>query len=81
LAKLTRKLDAAWSRAKSSDTNPLQRYERRRKWTALFLWAVGILVALPTIFLLNDAFTIGTPVIVALVALAVLTLAGEKAEN
>jgi hypothetical protein len=39
------------------------------------------LVALPAILPLNDAFTIGTPVIVALVALAVLTLAGEKAEN
>jgi hypothetical protein len=44
---------------------------------------VGILVALPVaIFPLNDAFTIVTPVIVMLVALAVhLMLASEKAEN
>ena len=63
--------------------NPLQRYERRRKSIALFLSAVGILVALPVAkFPLNDAFTIVTPVIVMLVALAVhLMLASEKAEN
>jgi hypothetical protein len=63
--------------------NPLQRYERRRKWIALFLWAVGILVALPVaIFPLTDAFTIVTPVIVVLVALAAhLMPASDKAEN
>jgi hypothetical protein len=63
--------------------NPLQRYERHRKSIALFLWAVGILVAFPVaIFPLNDAFTIVPPVIVMLVALAVhLMLASDKAET
>jgi hypothetical protein len=63
--------------------NPLQRYERRRKSIALFLWAVGILVALSVaIFPLKDAFTIVPPVIVVLVALAVhLMLPIDKAEN
>lgn len=94
LAKLTRKLDAAWRRdayplaSRHSDAgrqavNPLQRYERRRKWTALFLWAVGILVALlVAIVPRKDAFTIVTPVLVVLIALTVhLTLASDKAEN
>jgi hypothetical protein len=63
--------------------NPLQRYERRRKWIARFLWAVGILLALLVVLFPGyDAFTIGTPVIVVLVALAVhLMLASDKAEN
>jgi len=63
--------------------NPLQRYERRRKWIARFLWAVAILLALLVVLFPGyDAFTIGTPVIVVLVALAVhLMLASDKAEN
>jgi hypothetical protein len=63
--------------------NPLQRYERRRKSIALFLWAVGILLALlVAIFPGSDALTVGAPVIVVLVALAVhLMLVSDKAEN
>jgi predicted nucleic acid-binding Zn ribbon protein len=63
--------------------NSLQRYERGRKRIALFLWGVGILLALLlVIFPGSDAFTILTPVIVVLVALAVhLMLASDKAEN
>jgi hypothetical protein len=63
--------------------NPLQRYERGRKRIALFLWAVGILLALLlAIFPGSDAFTILTPVIVVLVALGVhLMLVSDKAEN
>jgi hypothetical protein len=63
--------------------NPLQRYECGRKRIALFLWAIGILLALLlAIFPESDAFIILTPVIVVLVALAVhLMLASDKAEN
>jgi uncharacterized membrane protein YgaE (UPF0421/DUF939 family) len=63
--------------------NPLQRYERRRKWIARFLWAVGILLALlVAMFPGYDALTIGIPVIVVLVGLAVrVTLASGKAAN
>jgi uncharacterized membrane protein HdeD (DUF308 family) len=63
--------------------NPLQRYERHRKWMTVFLWAVGILLALLVVMFPGyDAFTIGTPVIVVLVALAVhCMLPGGKAAN
>jgi hypothetical protein len=63
--------------------NPLQRYERRRKWIARFLWAAGILLALfLAIFPGHDAFTIGIPVTVVLVGLAVhIMLASGKAAN
>jgi peptidoglycan/LPS O-acetylase OafA/YrhL len=51
--------------------NLLQRYERRRKWTAWFLWAVGISLALLVVLCAEThTFTIGAPVIVVLVALA-----------
>ena len=63
--------------------NLLQRYERRRKWIARSLWAVGILLALLVLMFPGyDALTIGTPVIVVLVGLAVhLMLAGGKDAN
>jgi hypothetical protein len=52
--------------------NPFQRYERHRKWTTWFLWAVGIMLAsLVVIFPGTDTFTIGAPVIIVLVGLAV----------
>jgi|SRR5215469_14357478 len=74
---------ATYARTGRQAVNPLQRYERRRKWTARFLWAAGILLALlVTLFPGYDAFTIGTPVIVVLVGLAVhLMLASGKAAN
>jgi hypothetical protein len=51
--------------------NLLQRYERHRKWTAWLLLAIGILLAfLILIFPKAHTFTIGAPVIVALVGLA-----------
>jgi hypothetical protein len=63
--------------------NPLQRYEHRRKWIARFLWAVGILLALLVLMFPGyDALTIGTPVIVVLVGLAVhFMLASDKDVN
>jgi preprotein translocase subunit Sec61beta len=72
-----------YARTGRQAVNPLQRYERHRKSSARFLWAVGILVALlVAIFPWKDAFTIVTPAIVVLVALAVhLMLASDKAEN
>jgi uncharacterized membrane protein HdeD (DUF308 family) len=52
--------------------NLLQRYERQRKWTTWFLWAVGILLALLlVIFPGTDTLTIGAPMIILLVGLAV----------
>jgi hypothetical protein len=52
--------------------NLLQRYERHRKWTAWFLLAIGILLAfLIVIFPKAHTLTIGAPVIIALVGLAV----------
>jgi peptidoglycan/LPS O-acetylase OafA/YrhL len=51
--------------------NLLQRYERRRRWTTWFLWAVGISLALLIVTCAEThTFTIGAPVIIALVALA-----------
>ena len=72
---------ASYVRTDRQAVNPLQRYERHRKWIALFLWAVGILLALlVAIFPGSDAFTIGTPVIIVLVGSAVhLMLASGKA--
>jgi len=63
--------------------NPLQRYERHRKWITRFPWAVGILLALlVVIFAWTDAFTIVTPIIIVLVGLAVhLLLASGKAAS
>jgi hypothetical protein len=63
--------------------NPLQRYERRRKWTARSLWAAGMLLALlVAMFPGYDALTIGIPVSVVLVGLAVRAmLANGKAAN
>ena len=63
--------------------NPLQRYERRRKWTARSLWAAGILLALlVAMFPGYDALTIGIPVSVVIVGLAVrVMLANGKAAN
>jgi hypothetical protein len=63
--------------------NPLQRYERRRKWTARSLWAAGILLALlVAMFPGYDALTIGIPVSVVLFGLAVrVMLANGKAAN
>ena len=50
----------------------LQRYERRRRRTSWFLWAVGILLALLVVTCAEThTFTIGAPVILLLVALAV----------
>ena len=51
--------------------NLLQRYERHRKWTAWFLLAVGILLALLILmFPKAHTFTVGAPVIILLVGLA-----------
>jgi uncharacterized membrane protein HdeD (DUF308 family) len=63
--------------------NPLQRYERHRKWITRFPWAVGILLALlVAIFPGSDAFTIVTPIIIMLVGLAVhRMLASGKAAS
>jgi uncharacterized integral membrane protein len=61
----------------------LQRYERRRRRTTWFLWAVGILLALLVVTCAEThTFTIGAPVILVLVALAVhCMLASGNAES
>ena len=61
--------------------NLLERYERRRRWTTWFLWAVGTSLALLVVICAEThTFTIGAPVIIVLVALAVhCTLASGKA--
>jgi len=63
--------------------NLLQRYERHRKWTAWFLLAIGILLALLIVmFPKAHTFTVGAPVIIGLVGLAVNCMfAGGKAAN
>jgi zinc transporter ZupT len=63
--------------------NLLQRYERQRKWTTWFLWAVGISLALLVVIYAGaHTFTIGAPVIIVLVALAAhCMLAGGNAAS
>jgi 4-hydroxybenzoate polyprenyltransferase len=63
--------------------NLLERYERRRRWTTWFLWAVGISLALLVVTCAEThTFTIGAPVILVLVALAgFCMLASGKAAN
>lgn len=72
------------SEAGALDMNLLERYERRRRWTTWFLWAVGTSLALLVVICAEThTFTIGAPLIIVLVALAVhcMLASGDAASD